>query len=162
MKKYILYFFLVFLAGFLLMVWGDMQNQEDTEMIRRTIETENAPEAVGPYSQAVKVGKTLYLAGQVGIDPSSGNLVSDSLHLQVWQAMDNLAAVLEAADLTMTDVVDVQVFMTNIEQYSEFNELYKSYFDGDPPARAVVEVARLPLDAKIEIKMTAVESKRES
>jgi 2-iminobutanoate/2-iminopropanoate deaminase len=161
MKKYILYFFLVFLAGFLLMVWGDIQNPEDSEIIRRTVQTENAPEAVGPYSQAVQVGETLYLAGQVGIDPASGELVSDSLHLQVWQAMDNLEAVLETAGLTMADVVDVQVFMTDINQYSKFNELYSSYFDDQPPARAVVEVARLPLDAKVEIKMTAVKSSRE-
>lgn len=161
MKKYFLYFFLVLLAGFLLMVWGDMQNKDDSEIIRRTIKTENAPEAIGPYSQAVQVDKTFYLSGQVGIDPASGELVSDSLHLQVWQVMDNLNAVLEAADLTMADVVDVQVFLIDIDQFSEFNELYKSYFDTLPPARAVMEVARLPLDAKVEIKMTAVKSKRE-
>lgn len=138
-----------------------MQSKEEPDIIRRTIQTENAPEAIGPYSQAIQVGKTVYLAGQVGMDPASGSLVSDSLHLQVWQAMDNLEAVLEAAELTMADVVDVQVFMTDIDQFSEFNELYKSYFNKQPPARAVVEVAQLPLDAKVEIKMTAVESERE-
>lgn len=161
MKKYLYYFFMIFLAGFLMMIWGNMQSADDSEIVRRTIETDNAPEAIGPYSQAIQVGPTLYLAGQVGIDPSTGELVSDSLHLQVWQTMDNLEAVLEAADLTMADVVDVQVFMTDVDQFSKFNELYESYFNDQPPARAVVEVARLPLDAKVEIKMTAVKSKRE-
>lgn len=161
MKKFLYYFSLVLLAGFLLMIWGNLQSADDSEIVRRTIETENAPEAVGPYSQAVQVGPTVYLAGQVGLDPSTGELVSDSLHLQIWQAMDNLEAVLEAADLTMADVVDVQVFMTDVDQFSKFNELYGSYFHDQLPARAVVEVARLPLDAKVEIKMTAVKSKRE-
>lgn len=161
MKKYVIYFFLIFLAGFLLMLWGNWLNKDDAENIRHTIETENAPEAIGPYSQAVQVDETLYLAGQVGIDPQLGELVSDSLHMQVWQAMDNLEAVLDAAGFSMNDVVEVQVFMIDIDQFSEFNELYESYFNTAPPARAVVEVSRLPLDAKIEIKMTAVKSKRE-
>lgn len=161
MKKYIIYFFLIFLGGFILMVWADWLNEDDSEIIRQTIETENAPEAVGPYSQAIQVDETLYLAGQVGLDPQSGELVSDSLHLQVWQAMDNLEAVLDAAGFSMADVVEVQVFMTDIDQYTQFNELYENYFNTSPPARAVVEVSRLPLDAKIEIKMTAVKSKRE-
>lgn len=161
MKKYVIYFSLIFLAGFLIMLWGNWLNKEDGEIIRQQIETENAPEAIGPYSQAIQVGETLYLAGQVGLDPESGELVSDSLHLQVWQTMDNLQAVLTAADFTMEDVVEVQVFMTDIDQFSRFNELYENYFIEAPPARAVVEVARLPLDAKIEIKMTATKSKRE-
>lgn len=161
MKKFLYYFFLVFVGGILLMIWGNMQSADDSEIVRRTIETENAPEAIGPYSQAVQVGKTLHLSGQVGIDPSTGEMVSDSLHHQVWQAMDNLEAVLEAADLTMADVVDVQVYMTDVDQFSNFNELYENYFNDQPPARAVVEVARLPLDAKVEIKMTAVESEQE-
>lgn len=143
------------------MVWADWLNEDDREIVRQKIETQNAPEAVGPYSQAIQVDETLYLAGQVGLDPQTGQLVSDSLHLQVWQAMDNLVAVLDAAGFSMDDVVEVQVFMTDIDQFSKFNELYKSYFSAAPPARAVVEVARLPLDAKIEIKMTAVKSKTE-
>lgn len=161
MKKYILYFLLIFLAGFLIMLWGDYLNKDDSELIRKTVETQDAPEAIGPYSQAVQVGETLYLAGQVGLDPQSGQLVSDSLHLQVWQAMDNLEAVLDAADFTMNDVVEVQVFMTDIDQFSQFNKQYEQYFHEEPPARAVVEVSRLPLDAKVEIKMTAVKSERE-
>lgn len=161
MKKYLFYFFLIFVVGFLIMIWGDMQNEERSPIIRKPVQTENAPEAIGPYSQAIQAGKTLYLAGQVGIDPETGELVSDSLHHQVWQAMDNLKAVLNAADFRMDDVVEVQVFMTDIDQFSQFNKQYATYFASDPPARAVVEVARLPLDAKIEIKMTAVKSKRE-
>lgn len=160
MKKYVFSFILVFLFGFLILLWGSMQQEDEYEDIRRVIKTERAPAAIGPYSQAVQVERRLYLAGQIGIDPKTGELVSDSLHLQVWQAMDNLEAVLEAAEFTMNDVVEVQVYLTDMDQFARFNELYDRYFTGNFPARAVVEAARLPLDAKVEIKMTAVKRNR--
>lgn len=156
MKKYHFYIILAVLIGFMVMLWGSLKNKQESEIVRRIIETEQAPEAIGPYSQAIQTGNTLYLAGQIGIDPESGELVSDSLEIQIWQSMDNLQAVIEAAEFSMKDVVEVQVFLTNIDHFGRFNKLYEDYFFEDPPARGVVEVARLPLDAKVEIKMTAV------
>lgn len=156
MKKIHFYIIFAVMIGFMVMLWGSLKNEQNPDVVRRVIETEQAPEAIGPYSQAIQTGNTLYLAGQIGIDPESGELVSDSLEIQVWQSMDNLQAVLQAAEFSMRDVVEVQVFLTDMNHFSRFNTLYKDYFFENPPARGVVEVARLPLDAKVEIKMTAV------
>lgn len=156
MKNYHFYIILAVLIGFMVMLWGSLKNEKNDQIIRRVIQTEQAPEAIGPYSQAIQAGNTLYLAGQIGIDPESGELVSDSLEIQIWQSLDNLKAVLNAADFSMRDVVEVQVFLTDINHFSRFNKLYEDYFFENPPARGVVEVSRLPLDAKVEIKMTAV------
>lgn len=161
MKKLHFYIILAVMVGFMIMLWGSLKNEQNSEVVRRIIETEQAPEAIGAYSQAVQTGNTLYLAGQIGIDPESGELVSDSLEIQVWQSMDNLQAVLEAAEFNMRDVVEVEVFLTDINHFSRFNNLYGDYFFENPPARAVVEVVKLPLDAKVEIKMTAVKNKND-
>lgn len=131
---------------------------ESPDITREVIHSDSAPEAVGPYSQAILAGNTLYLAGQVGLDPETGELVGDDIESQSRQAMENLRAVLEEADLGFDDVVEAQVFLTNIDNYGTFNEIYASYFGESPPARAVVGIDRLPLDAKVEMKMTAVKT----
>lgn len=123
---------------------------------RVIISTDQAPEAVGPYSQAVRVGNTLYLSGQVGLLPGTGELVEGGIEAESRQAMQNIQAILDEAGFTFNDVTDVQVYLTDIEDYSTFNKIYASRFGENPPARAVVEVAGLPIGAMVEIKMTAV------
>ncbi|QXD17206.1 RidA family protein [Rhodocaloribacter litoris] len=122
---------------------------------RSVVATGAAPAAVGPYSQAVRVGNLLFLAGQIGLDPATGQLVEGGVVAETRQAMENLRAVLEAAGFSMADVVQAQVFLADLNDYAAMNEVYASFFDGPPPARAAVEVARLPRDARVEIMMTA-------
>lgn len=122
---------------------------------RRVIATERAPAAIGPYSQAVQVGGTLYLAGQIGIDPATGQLVPGGVEAEAAQVMKNLQAVLEAAGFTFADVVQTQIFLADLADFNVVNALYGRYFPASPPARATVQAARLPRDARIEIMMTA-------
>ena len=129
---------------------------EPTAPAKRVITTDGAPEAIGPYSQAVQVGTTLYLAGQIGLDPETGTLVEGGIEAETQRALDNLQAVIEAAGFSMADVVEAQVFLADLEEYGPMNAVYGSYFEAAAPARAAVQVARLPRDARVEIKLTAV------
>lgn len=148
--------YLLLVSGLLLAGCQTNPNPETKTTDREVIATPKAPEAIGPYSQGIRVGNTLYLAGQVGLDSDTGQLVGDGLEPQARRSLDNLNAVLEAAGYRMADVVEAQVFLADMDDYRAFNTIYAEYFDEAPPSRAVVEVARLPLDAKVEIKMTAV------
>ncbi|NBC03741.1 MAG: hypothetical protein GVY20_08575 [Bacteroidetes bacterium] len=123
---------------------------------RTIIQTENAPAAIGPYSQAILVGNTLYAAGQIGLVPGTGEMAGEDLESQTRQALNNLQAVLEEAGFTMQDVVSVDVYLNDLDDYSSFNEIYAEYFSESKPARGVVEVSRIPRDAKVEIKLVAV------
>lgn len=123
---------------------------------RKVIETEQAPAAIGPYSQAVQMGNTLWFAGQIGLDPETGDLAGSDISSQSEQVFQNLQAVGEAAGFTFADVVEVEVYLTDIGHYQTFNEIYATFFDGYKPARAVVEVSDLPRSALVEVKMTAV------
>lgn len=125
---------------------------------RSIIQTDNAPAAIGPYSQAVMVGNTLYAAGQIGLVPETGELAGEDLESQTRQTLNNLRAVLEAAGYSLSDVVSVDVYLDDLENYSVFNDIYSEYFSESKPARGVVEVARIPRDAKVEIKLVAVKS----
>lgn len=121
------------------------------------VSTPNAPAAIGPYSQAVRAGNTLYLAGQVAIDPATGRMIADAgIEAQTRRVLDNLKAVVEAAGYTMADIVTVSVFMADLNEFARMNAIYASYFPTNPPARATVQVARLPLDARVEIAGVAV------
>jgi len=124
--------------------------------IKKIIATQNAPKAVGPYSQAVQVGNTLYLAGQIAINPKTSKMNHGSIEEQTVQVLNNIKAVLNEAGFSLNDVVQSQVFLTNLDNYKRMNQVYARYFTNQPPARAAVEVSRLPLDAKIEIMVTAV------
>ena len=126
---------------------------------REVISTPNAPGAVGPYSQAVRIGNMLYLSGQLGLDPQTGEFAGSGFEAQAHQALENLKTVLEAAGYSMKDVVQCQVFVKDMNSYSEFNRIYTEYFDKDFPARAVLEVSRIPKDGLIEIMMVAVKTK---
>lgn len=128
---------------------------ESQTLEKDVITTENAPASIGVYSQAIRSGNTLYLSGQIGLIPETRELAGDDLESQTHQTLRNIQSVLEAAGYAMSDVVKAQVFLDDMNDYSAFNEIYMTYFTTDPPARAVVEVSRIPLDAKVEIMVTA-------
>jgi 2-iminobutanoate/2-iminopropanoate deaminase len=123
--------------------------------MKQIIKTENAPAAVGPYSQAVCAGGWLYVSGQIPLDPATSGLVTGDIRVQTRQALDNIAAVLGAAGLSLSHVVKVTVFLTDMGDFQAVNEVYATYFREDPPARACVEVARLPKDAAVEMEAIA-------
>jgi 2-iminobutanoate/2-iminopropanoate deaminase len=118
----------------------------------RVVATRNAPEAIGPYSQAIRVGNTLYLAGQIALDPRTNQMIADrSIEAETRQVLDSLRAVVEAAGFTMADIVSTTVFMADLNEFARMNAVYATYFPNRPPARATVQAARLPRDVKIEI-----------
>tara|TARA_Y100000590_G_scaffold394244_4_gene473215 strand:- start:560 stop:1000 length:441 start_codon:yes stop_codon:yes gene_type:complete len=123
---------------------------------REVISTPDAPAAIGPYSQGIRVGKTLYLAGQIAIDPVTGKLVEGGIEAQTHQVLKNLGAVLKAGGFDYSHVVQVQAFVADLNDYKALNEVYATYFSESKPARAVVEAARIPRDALVEIMMVAV------
>ncbi len=123
---------------------------------RDTISTDKAPAAIGPYSQAIRIGNRLYLSGQIGIDPATGQMVDGGIEGQTHQVLKNLSAVLESAGFTFDNVVQAQVFLSDLNDYATMNAVYKTYFDDSFPARAAVQVARIPRDARVEIMMVAV------
>ncbi|HUF19509.1 MAG TPA: RidA family protein [Burkholderiales bacterium] len=122
---------------------------------KQVIVTEAAPEAIGPYSQAVRFGEQLFLAGQIAIDPATGAMIAGPIEDQTRQVLENLKAVLEAGGMTMADVVSTTVYLKNLADFAKMNAIYAEYFSADSPARATVEVSRLPLDALIEISAIA-------
>ncbi len=129
--------------------------ESESNGLKKVIATDQAPKAIGPYSQAILVDGTLYLAGQIALDPSSGKLVEGGIEVQTRRVMQNLNAVLDAAGYRFDDVVQTQVFLSNLNHYKAMNSVYATYFDERPPARAVVEAARIPRDALVEIMMVA-------
>ena len=126
----------------------------DSVNTKRVISTDKAPKAIGPYSQAIQVNNTLYLAGQIALDPLTGKMVEDKIDIQTHRVMSNLEAVLSEAGFSFDDVVQTQVFLSDLNHYKQMNEIYAEYFSNKPPARAVVQ-AVLPRDALVEIMMVA-------
>jgi len=118
---------------------------------RQAVSTEAAPKAIGPYSQAVRAGALLFLAGQVPLDPATGSLVPGDVAAQTHRVMRNLEAVLEAAGSSLDAVVKTTIYLADLGDFKAVNEVYGSYFTPPAPARATVQVARLPLDARVEI-----------
>ncbi len=125
-------------------------------MNKKLIETKNAPQALGPYSQAVQSGKFLFLSGQIGIDPKSGSLVEGGVENQARRIFENIKNVLIEAGGTMDSIVKVTVFLKNMGDFSKVNNIYAEKFKKPYPARSAVEVSRLPLDVDIEIESIAV------
>ena len=124
---------------------------------KSVIASPNAPAAIGPYSQAIRVGKTAYLSGQIAIDPKTKQMIANaSIEEQTKRVLENLKAVLAADGMTLDDVVSTTVFVKDLNDFGKMNEVYGTFFTHDPPARATVEVARLPKDAIIEISAIAV------
>jgi len=127
-------------------------------MQRQTIETKQAPAAIGPYSQGVVVsgGRTLYSSGQIALDPQTGTVVDGGVKAQTVKVMENLAAVLEAANMTFANVVRSTIFLADLQDFATVNAVYGARFAGQPPARACVQVAALPKGALVEIDVVAV------
>ncbi len=123
---------------------------------KTVVASKDAPEAIGPYSQAIKHGNTLYLAGQIPIDPKTKQLNTGSIEEQTRLVLDNLKAVLAADGMTMDNVVLTNVFMKDLNDFAKMNAVYATYFKSKPPARATVQVARLPRDVAVEISAVAV------
>jgi 2-iminobutanoate/2-iminopropanoate deaminase len=122
------------------------------------VSTDNAPKAIGPYSQAIVAGDTIYTAGQVALDPRSGDLVGTTTAEQTEQVLRNLAAVLEAAGSGLQNVVKTTVYLADLADFAAMNEVYARHFGSHKPARATVQAARLPKDARVEIDVVAVRS----
>lgn len=121
----------------------------------KVLHTTNAPAAVGPYSQGMKVGNLVYVSGQLPIDPATGELVSSSIEAATAQSLENCKAIIESAGSSFNHVVKVEIFMKDMNDFAKMNEVYATYFVDHKPARAAVEVARLPKDAIVEIQMIA-------
>jgi len=125
-------------------------------MDRCVISTGAAPAAVGPYSQGIEAGGLVFVSGQIPIDPATGRLVEGGIGVQTERAIENLRAVLRAAGLDLSDVAKATVFLTDLGEFAAVNAAYAKHFRTNPPARACVEVSRLPLDARVEIECIAV------
>ena len=123
--------------------------------MKKVIHSDKAPEAVGPYSQAILMENFVFTSGQIAIDPAVGKLIEGGIQEQARQVMANLSAVLKAAKTDFSRVVKATVFLDDINNFAEFNEVYSEYFPSDPPARSAFQVAALPLGAMVEIEMIA-------
>lgn len=124
-------------------------------MEKKIINTADAPPPIGPYNQAIQAGNLLFISGQVCIDPVSGNLKNKDLQEETHQVMHNLKAILHAANMSFNNVVKTTIFLTDMNRFSEVNEIYAKYFDGDFPTRETVQVAALPKFVNVEISMIA-------
>ena len=124
-------------------------------MEKKVIQTDKAPKAIGPYSQAIRAGNFLFLSGQIPLDPKTGELVKGNIGQQTQQVLENIKGILESQTLGMEDVVKATIFLKDIENFNRVNEVYCTYFPSSPPARSTVEVARLPRDVEIEIEAIA-------
>lgn len=125
-------------------------------MPREIVKTDAAPQAIGPYSQAIKANGFLFLSGQISLDPRTGQMVGEDIKTQTKRVMDNIKAVLEAAGSSLEKVVKCGVFLKNMNDFGPMNEEYGSYFKELPPARTTVQVAKLPRDALMEVDVIAM------
>jgi 2-iminobutanoate/2-iminopropanoate deaminase len=130
--------------------------------MKKIISTSEAPAAIGPYSQAVRVGSFLFCSGQIPLDPKTGQIVSGDIGTQTRRVLDNIAAVLKAEGLAFESLVKTTIFLTNLGDFQSVNEIYGSYFKQQPPARSTVQVSALPKGANIEIEVIAVADDGES
>lgn len=124
--------------------------------MKQTLHTDQAPKAIGPYSQAVRANGLLFLSGQIPLDPATNTIAGGTVAQQTQRVLENLKAVLTAAGSSLDRVVKTTVFLKDMGRFSEMNEVYGQYFTADPPARSTVEVARLPRDVDVEIDIIAL------
>ena len=123
--------------------------------MKRIIQTDNAPQAIGPYSQAVEIDGTLYISGQVPINPKEGKVVEGGIEEQTEQVMKNIGAILEAAGYTYKDVIKSTCLLKDMDNFKAMNEVYGKYYPENPPARAAYQVGKLPLDVMVEVECIA-------
>jgi 2-iminobutanoate/2-iminopropanoate deaminase len=132
------------------------QKKEAIATVKQIIQTDYAPQAIGPYSQAVKANGFVFASGQIPIDPRTGEFVSGGIQEQTEQVLNNLEAVLAAAGSGLDRVVKTTVFLLDMQEFAAMNEVYGKFFTVEPPARATVQAARLPRDARVEIEVIAL------
>ena len=125
-------------------------------MSKNVVYSANAPEPIGPYSQAIKAGNMLFISGQIAIKKPEGNLITSNVTDETHQVMKNLGQILHAAGLDYTHVVKSSIFIKDMDNFTAINEVYGQYFDSKPPARETVEVSRLPKDVNVEISCIAI------
>jgi 2-iminobutanoate/2-iminopropanoate deaminase len=125
------------------------------QKVREAVSTPKAPAAIGPYSQAIRAGNMLFLSGQIPLDPASGTLVAGGIEAQTRQVFTNIGAILQAAGASFDAVVSATVYVADMNDFAKVNEIYATYFASPAPARATVQVARLPKDALVEIQVIA-------
>ena len=125
-------------------------------MKKRIIQTDQAPAAIGPYSQAVRVGDFLYTSGQIALDPQSGEFLSGEIEQETERTIENISAILKAGGLSLDNVIKTTVYLTDLSHFTRMNHIYEKYFSGNKPARACVQVAALPKGAKVEIEAIAI------
>ncbi|MEI0603050.1 RidA family protein [Brachyspira alvinipulli] len=125
-------------------------------MDKKIIKTHKAPQAIGPYSQAVKSGNFIFASGQVPLDPISGNIEENDIKKQTTRVMENIKGLLESENLTMANIIKTTCFLTDMSNFAAFNEVYATYFTENPPARSTVAVKALPKDALVEVEVIAV------
>ena len=125
-------------------------------MKKRVIQTDQAPAAIGPYSQAVRVGDFLYTSGQIALDPQSGEFLSGEIEQETERTIENISAILTADGLSLDNVIKTTVYLTDLSHFARMNHIYEKYFSGNKPARACVQVAALPKGAKVEIEAIAI------
>ena len=124
--------------------------------MKTIINSKNAPAPIGPYSQAVLAGSTLFASGQIAINPATGELEMSSIEVETEQVMQNIKAVLEKADMTFENIVKCSIFLSSMDSFSRVNEVYGKYFSTNPPARETVEVSCLPKSVNVEISFIAI------
>lgn len=124
--------------------------------MKEIISTDKAPKAIGPYSQAVKVGNFLFISGQIPIDPLTGKIIEGDIREQTKRVLENIKGILESVGGSLENIVKTTVFLKNMDEFSSMNEVYSSYFSKNPPVRSTIEVSRLPRDVSIEIEAIAV------
>ncbi len=127
-------------------------------MTKKAFNCANAPQPIGPYSSAVAVGNMLFVSGQVAKHPATGEMITAEIKAETTRVMDNLKAILEEGGFSFADVVKTSIFLKDMNQFAQVNEVYGSYFKDNYPARETVQVARLPLDVNVEISVIAVKS----
>lgn len=124
--------------------------------MKKALQIPGAPAPIGPYSQAILKNDTLYVSGQIPMNPTSGEIVNDSIEAATEQVMENLSALLKEADMSMENVVKCSIFLKDLEDFNAVNAIYARYFRSEPPARETVQVARLPKDVSVEISCIAI------
>lgn len=124
-------------------------------MNKKTIQTDDAPQAIGPYSQAIEAGGFVFVSGQIPLDPKTGAVVAGNIQTQTTRIMENAKAILHAAGCNMSNVVKTTIYLKSMNDFASVNEVYGSFFSSTPPARATIEVSRLPKDVSVEIDLIA-------
>ncbi len=142
---------LLFILCTISLISNNLYSEDSKKMPKEIISTDNAPQAIGPYSQAVKTGNLIFISGQIPLDPKTGDIVDGSIEDQATQVLKNIESICEAAGHGLEDIVKITIFLTDLGNFSIVNEVMKGYFKEPYPARATVEISALPLGVNVEI-----------